>query len=142
VRKVGSDVELRERTLSVNRTLLAAKGGPVFGRPKSSKSRRKIFLARKSDESLRRHGEHQTIEKNAISDCWQNYDLVLCSSIGTPLSRHNLGSRSFKLLLRRADLPDIRFPELRNTHATLQLSKNAHPKLVQGVADAMDKILP
>jgi integrase len=51
--------------------------------------------------------------------------------VGTPLSRHNLGSRSFKPLLRRANLPNIRFHELRHTCATLLLSKNVHPKLVQ-----------
>ena len=86
--------------------------------------------------------------------------------VGTPLSRHNLGSRSFKPLLRRANLPNIRFHELRHTCATLLLSKNVHPKLVQEllghasisttldtyshvlcamsrvVADTMDNILP
>jgi integrase len=86
--------------------------------------------------------------------------------VGTPLSRHNLGNRSFKPLLRRANLPNIRFHELRHTCATLLLSKNVHPKLVQellghasisttldtyshvlcgmsrGVADSMDYILP
>lgn len=51
--------------------------------------------------------------------------------VGTPLTRHNLGSRSFKPLLRRANLPNIRFHELRHTCATLLLSKNVHPKLVQ-----------
>jgi integrase len=51
--------------------------------------------------------------------------------VGTPLSRHNLGNRSFKPLLRRANLPNIRFHELRHTCATLLLSKNVHPKLVQ-----------
>ena len=34
-----------------------------------------------------------------------------------PLSRHNVRSRSFKPLLRRAELPAIRFHELRHTTA-------------------------
>ena len=126
-----SDVDLRERTLSVNRTLSSSKGGPVFGPPKTSRSRRKIFLPRKSAEALRRHRERQETEKETVAGRWHDYDLVFCSSIGTPMSRHNLGSRSFKPLLRRANLPAIRFHELRHTCATLLLSKNVHPKLVQ-----------
>jgi len=128
---VGGDIDLSERTISVNRTLSAAKGGPVFGPPKTSRSRRKIFLSRKSVEALRRHRERQATEKEALGDRWYDDDLVFCSVVGTPLSRHNLGSRSFKPLLRRANLPNIRFHELRHTCATLLLSKNVHPKLVQ-----------
>ena len=161
-----ADIDLRERTLSVNRTLSATKGGPVFGPPKTPRSRRKIFLSRKSVEALRRHRERQATEKEALGDRWHDEDLVFCSVVGTPLSRHNLGSRSFKPLLRRANLPNIRFHELRHTCATLLLSKNVHPKLVQEllghasisttldtyshvlcgmsrvVADTMDNILP
>ena len=161
-----ADIDLRERTLSVNRTLSATKGGPEFGPPKTSRSRRKIFLSRKSVEALRRHRERQATEKEAVADRWHDDDLVFCSVVGTPLSRHNLGSRSFKPLLRRANLPNIRFHELRHTCATLLLSKNVHPKLVQEllghasisttldtyshvlcgmsrrVADTMDNILP
>jgi integrase len=160
-----TDIDLRERTLSGNRTLSAVNGGPVFTPPKTSKSRRKIFLSRKSVEALRRHRENQETEKEAVADRWHDDDLVFCSSVGTPLSRHNVRSRSFKPLLRRAELPAIRFHELRHTCATLLLSKNIHPKLVQellghasisttldtyshvlcgmsrGVADAMDNIL-
>jgi integrase len=38
---------------------------------------------------------------------------------------------SFKPLLKRAGLPDIRFHDLRHTCATLLLSRGHHPKLVQ-----------
>jgi integrase len=43
----------------------------------------------------------------------------------------NLVRRSFKPLLSRAGLPDIRFHDLRHTCATLLLSRNVHPKYVQ-----------
>ncbi len=44
---------------------------------------------------------------------------------------HNLAHRSFKPLLKRAELPNIRFHDLRHTCATLLLSKGVHPKFVQ-----------
>jgi integrase len=37
----------------------------------------------------------------------------------------------FKPLLKRAGLPEIRFHDLRHTCATLLLSKNVNPKIVQ-----------
>ena len=47
------------------------------------------------------------------------------------MSRHNLVNRSFKPLLERAGLPDIRFHDLRRTCATLMLSVGTNPKVVQ-----------
>jgi integrase len=47
------------------------------------------------------------------------------------MSRNNLHNRSFKPLLRRAGLPDIRFHDLRHTCASLLLTRGTHPKLVQ-----------
>jgi integrase len=46
------------------------------------------------------------------------------------MSRHNLVNRSFKPLLRRAGLPDIRFHDLRHTCATLMLAVGTNLKVV------------
>ena len=62
---------------------------------------------------------------------YQDQGLVFASVISTPLNRHNLGYRSFKPLLKRAGLPEIRFHDLRHTCATLLLGKGVHPKFVQ-----------
>ena len=42
----------------------------------------------------------------------------------------NLTERGFRRLLTRADLPRIRFHDLRHTAATLLLIKGVHPKVV------------
>ncbi len=39
--------------------------------------------------------------------------------------------RSFKKLLKKAGLPDVRFHDLRHSSATLLLSMGTHPKIVQ-----------
>jgi integrase len=57
--------------------------------------------------------------------------LVFASEIGTPLNRHNLTQRSFRPLLAKADLPQIRFHDLRHTCATILLSQGVHAKFVQ-----------
>ena len=38
---------------------------------------------------------------------------------------------NFKRLLKKAELPDIRFHDLRHTAATLMLQQGVHPKVVQ-----------
>jgi len=60
----------------------------------------------------------------------QEHDLVFCTAVGTPLNPSKLLER-FKTLLRRAELPDIRFHDLRHSTATILLSMGVHPKVVQ-----------
>jgi integrase len=50
--------------------------------------------------------------------------------MGEPINRHNLTRRSFKPLLKRAGLPEIRLHDLRHTCATLLLTRNVNPKIV------------
>jgi integrase len=56
---------------------------------------------------------------------------VFATGKGTPLDAQNIVNCHFKLLLRRAELPAIRWHNLRHTSATLLLSRGTHPKLVQ-----------
>jgi integrase len=50
--------------------------------------------------------------------------------VGEPLGRRHITTHRFKLLLKRAGLPQIRFHDLRHTCATLLFSKNVNPKVV------------
>lgn len=56
---------------------------------------------------------------------------MFCNTLGGPLRRSHFRRQSFKPLLKRAELPDIRFHDMRNTHAKLILSQGVHPKVVQ-----------
>ena len=57
---------------------------------------------------------------------------VFSTEAGTSMSVHNLHNRSWKPLLKKANLPlDTRFHDLRHTCATLLLTKGVHPKIVQ-----------
>jgi integrase len=63
-------------------------------------------------------------------DRYIDRDLVFAAHQGRPLKHRNV-FREFKRLLRKADLPDIRFHDLRHTNATLMLGQGVHPKVVQ-----------
>ena len=127
------DVDLEARTLSVKRTLSGAKGGqPVFGTPKTAKSRRTVGLTGKAVEALERHRVAQEEERSRLGPLWHNTGLVFRSTTSTPLNRHNVMNRSFKPLLEKSGLPQsTRFHDLRHTAASLLFSQGTHPKLVQ-----------
>ena len=122
------DVDLERGTLQVRRTL----SGGTFTAPKTAKSRRTVRLKQSALEALRRHLERQLVEIDRAGPLWQENGLIFATERGTPLNRHNLGSRSFKPLLKRAGLPQsTRFHDLRHTCATLLLVQGIHPKVVQ-----------
>ena len=126
------DVDLDHGILRVKRTLSGIKDGkPVFGTPKTAKGRRSVKLTAKAVEALEKHRERQIEECNQLVKLWRDCDLVFPTRVGTPISRHNLVTRSFKPLLVRAGFPDIRFHDLRHTCATLMLVVGTNPKVVQ-----------
>jgi integrase len=100
------DVDLEARTVCVRRTLSGAEGGrPVFGAPKTAKSRRSVGLTQGAVEALERHRATQEEERSRLGPFWDNTGLVFRSTTSTPVNRHNLMNRSFKPLLEKAGLP-------------------------------------
>jgi integrase len=124
------DVDLEDGTLRVRRTLATAKGGPVLMAPKTKSSRRSVKLTQGAMDALRSHLKGQLQEIDRAGPLWQENGLVFASEIGEFLDRRYLTSRRFKALLKRAQLPEIRFHDLRHTCATLLLSSNVNPKIV------------
>ena len=51
------------------------------------------------------------------------------SELGTPVHPRDL-FRTFKRTIAAAGVPDIRFHDLRHTHATLLFQADVHPKIV------------
>src|SRR5919112_3180844 len=112
------DVDLESGMLRVRRTLSEPRSGYVFVLPKNGKGR-SIKLTRAATEALRGHLGRQLEEIGGSGDDYQDQGLVFPSRSGTPMNAKNLTARSFKPLLKKAGLPDIRFHDLRHTFATL-----------------------
>ncbi len=58
-------------------------------------------------------------------------NLVFPSNAGTPLDGCHLMRRVFAPAVERAGLKRIRFHDLRHTYASIQISKDVHPKYLQ-----------
>jgi integrase len=111
------DVDLDTGVLRVRRTRSRAKTGPTFTAPKNGKGRQ-LRLTRRAVEALKSHKAAQNTERLKIESLWMEDNLVFCTHAGRPLDFRNLARASFKPLLKKAGLPDIRFHDLRHTCAT------------------------
>src|SRR5262249_49177987 len=98
--------------------------------PKTKRSRRRIALPPSTCEALLCHWARQSKERLALGPAWHDRDLVFPNVVGNLTDPRSLRQRWFKPLLRAADLPPIRFHDLRHTAATLLLLEGVHPKVV------------
>jgi len=129
-----SEIALERRLLEVKYTL-QEKASPgkkiyVFAKPKTRKSRRSILLGELAIEALIKHKARQNAEKLAVGlDEWQEQGLVFpnyCGQIYKPSALY----MQFQKLLKQADLPRIRFHDLRHTCATILLARGIPVKQV------------
>ena len=84
----------------------------------------------KAIDTLRLHRSRQAEERLQLGRAWDDLDLVFCNEIGRPVEHGNLMRRSFWPLLEKANLPRIRFHDLRHTATTLLLLRGVHVKIV------------
>ena len=84
--------------------------------PKTKTSVRDVPISKGLYDFLQEHRKKLAWIKKNTRD-WQEHDLVFPSYVGTPVNPNNL-RRSFDNLIRRADLPPIKFHTLRKVFAT------------------------
>lgn len=119
------DVDLKGRAINVRSTLIEINGKLSLAEPKTPKSRRRVDLPQFVVNALTKH-RAQSVREGFTKEPW-----VFCNSTGGPLRRTHFHVNHFKPLLDTAELPAIRFHDLRHTSATLLLAAGVHPKVVQ-----------
>ena len=126
-----ADLDWTGRKIHIQRQVQRIKKqGLVFSSPKTAKSRRVVAIGAATIEKLREQLERQQLERMFASTKWVENDLIFANRIGKPMEPANV-LKLFKELLVKANLPDIRFHDLRHTAATLMLLQEVHPKIVQ-----------
>lgn len=139
------DVDFTTKTISVRQAYTMADVGHQMGNTKSQKSIRSIALFPETVEHLKDHKKVQNEEHMANRKFYTDNGLVLQSGVGTPVNPANLMRDYYKIVKglvkeqadKKArgephiDFHQIRFHDLRHTHATILLKNGAHPKIVQ-----------
>jgi integrase len=131
------DIDFEAKTLQVANNLQLIGGKLVLVPPKTKESRRTLSLSPRLISALREHKARQLLEQMVAGASWKGQNLVFCTSIGTPIAPRNL-LRSYKALLGRAGLPDMRFHDLRHSFVTLLLAQGESLKVVQELAGHSD----
>jgi integrase len=114
------DVDLKDRTVSVSRSLGQLDGVPTMSYPKTENSTRVITVGRSVIETLQAHRRRQSQERLA-ADSWQNDEgLIFTTPTGGRL-RPDFATRRLKKLVSEAGLPWITVHGLRHTMASIAL---------------------
>lgn len=124
------DADLERGTLRVGRSLVREGGSHKLGETKTRRGRRQVNLTPRAVAALKAHRKRQLEERVKLAGLYEDRGLIFATNVGTILNPENVVKRSFKPLLKRAGLPEIRFHDLRHTCATLLMGRGVHPKLV------------
>ncbi|WP_235676420.1 site-specific integrase [Bacillus mycoides] len=113
------DIDFERRTLSVNRSLSHITKG--FHELKTSSGKRLLILPDINLMALNDHLQKISEEKERYGEDYNDYNWVC---------RFRSLTQLWKKLIKKSEVPDIRFHDLRHTHATLMLKQGIHPKIV------------
>jgi integrase len=125
-----TDVDLDRRQMRIDKALQRITGqGQVLSETKTRRSRRTIVLPVVAAEALRRRKVEQRDQRRAFGRGWRDDGFVFTSSTGGPIDSRNV-QRSFRRMVRKAKLPQMRFHDLRHSCASLLLTQGVAPRVV------------
>lgn len=124
------DISLAKAQISIRQNLVATSKGPSIDTPKSEDSERTIDISPQLVAVLKKHKAQQVEEFNILG-IKPDHNLVFTSEVGGPIIPCNI-YRHFKSRLAKlqGQVKNIKFHNLRDTHATLLLEEGVHIKAV------------
>jgi integrase len=121
------DIDFENGVISIQQTL-SHDGKKFLTEAKTKSSIRSVILPKDVLKALRKHRALIQQEK-LFAEKYTDLDLVVCTSNGTQVNPSNL-RRTFIRLQGQAGVTQIRFHDLRHTHATLLMQLGTNPKVV------------
>ena len=119
--------DIEDYDIYVDQVATQRKGGSyIYEAPKNAKSKRRISIDIATSLELVRYKEY----KRSLEIKCNDNDIVFADLQGVPFKADGV-SKSFKKLLKKLDITDVRFHDLRHTHASLMLKQNVNPKIIQ-----------
>jgi integrase len=126
------DIDFTAGTLRVHKALQRVEGRLQLVDPKTLRSRRTLAMPATVSAALAAHRRRQARERALAGDRWDEREFVFTTSRGGPLDGRNV-TRSFKRLLAAAELPDLRWHDLRHSCASLLLAQGVPYRVIMDV---------
>lgn len=125
------DIDFDNQSISVRQTLIKTKTESLQLQEttKTDGSRRTIAIIEPLVNLFKRMKKRQSEQKLKIGSSYKDLDLVFAHPDGAPIDI-DYYSQAFSKLVKRLNLPPVRFHDLRHTHATLLIQQGIHPKVV------------
>ncbi|MGN7471997.1 site-specific integrase [Brevibacillus sp. SAFN-007a] len=109
--------------LDIRQTISRTKAAGLYeNKPKTPKSKREITIPEVVVNQLKNHYHNQLKTQEMMGSGYSNNDLVVSTLKGTPVEPRNL-LRNFKQMIKKSGVRNIRFHDLRHTHASLLLAE-------------------
>lgn len=126
------DVNWERGTVHIVQTVIvdtANRGAALIQHNAKTKTGARTVRLSLETVSLLKDYRKEWLEKKLAATAWIDNDLIVCRSKGTSINPNNV-TRSFDVLVRLANVPDITVHGMRHTHATQLLKANVSPKIV------------
>lgn len=125
------DIDFNNQILSIRRTLqrIKNKGYVLLDATKTDGSRRSVTLTDSVIQLLKQIKDKQEKDKLIFGSAYDDQDLVFATPEGKFLNMENL-TRNFGRMVKKLDVPYVRFHDLRHCHATILMLQGVHPKIV------------
>jgi integrase len=123
------DVELGHGFLTVRRSLQQTKAGGLKFKPTKGNRPRPISIPQLLTDALTEHSAQQGARKAAFGSDFQDHDLVCCVEDGA-IWKPSAFTSAYRDLLRRRKIRNIRFHDLRHSHASQLLRAGINPKVI------------
>lgn len=124
------DVDLKTLTASIRQTVRKSGNTAEFKDTKTEESNKVLQLEDWMVPLFEREFEQREYEKAAGGDSYKDNGLVFAAYTGNPVKERNLEDH-FNKILKAAQLPEIRFHDLRHSCATILLRRGTNLKLAQ-----------
>lgn len=123
------DIDFENKTISIQQTVNWTPSlGIIFQDTKTANSSRRISIGDMLIQDLREVELTIQNRKNDTISTYMDYDLVCCYKNGEPVKPRRV-TEMFELLTKKADLPKIRFHDLRHSHASMLLNNGVNAKI-------------
>ena len=123
-----SDIDFDKSTIHIQQTL-SHDGKELRPYTKTKSSIRSVAISSETIAVLKKHRHLIKQEKVFLGTDYKDNDLVICTSLGTPVIPRHI-NKVWDHLLKQVKVNRITFHNLRHTHASLLLKQGIHPKIV------------